>query len=91
MARRLEQPALAARALLQRLQEAPDDREALVGISRAFSARACLFNGDATQPVQAQALAERGGTEMVGLYLALAGVVSWLGLLMVRKDAAKQA
>src|SRR5688572_18775934 len=28
----------------QRLQEAPDDREALVGLSRAFSARACLFN-----------------------------------------------
>jgi hypothetical protein len=39
-------------------------------------------------PLVAQALAERGGTAMVGLYLALAGVISWLGLLMVRKGAA---
>lgn len=30
----------------QRLQEAPDDAEALAGLSRAHSARVCLFNGD---------------------------------------------
>jgi len=43
----------------QRLQEAPDDRDALVGLSRALSARACLYNGDAAQLDRAQALAER--------------------------------
>jgi hypothetical protein len=36
-------------------------------------------------PIIAQALAEWGGTGTVGFYLALAGVVSWLGLLMVRR------
>jgi len=43
----------------QRLQEAPDDPDALVGLSRAFSADACLYNGEAAQLDRAQALAER--------------------------------
>jgi len=43
----------------QRLQEAPDDRDALVGLSRAFSADTCLYNGDAANLDRAQQLAER--------------------------------
>jgi len=43
----------------QRLQEAPDDRDAMIGLSRAFSADACLYNGDAAQLDRAQAMAER--------------------------------
>ena len=43
----------------QRLQEAPDDREALIGLSRAYSARICLYNGDPSSAQLAQALAER--------------------------------
>ncbi|MGG6463104.1 winged helix-turn-helix domain-containing protein [Solilutibacter silvestris] len=43
----------------QRLQEAPDDREALIGLSRAYSARVCLYNGDAASVQLAQTLAER--------------------------------
>ncbi|MBL0916548.1 MAG: MHS family MFS transporter [Sphingopyxis sp.] len=53
------------------------------GASVTFNAGGIL--GGAMAPIIAQALADRGGTEMVGLYLALAGVVSWLGLLMVRR------
>ncbi|BDU18419.1 winged helix-turn-helix domain-containing protein [Lysobacter auxotrophicus] len=43
----------------QRLQEAPDDRDALIGLSRAFSAQVCLYNGEAAQLDRAQALAQR--------------------------------
>ncbi|TKR30302.1 transcriptional regulator [Luteimonas gilva] len=43
----------------QRLQEAPDDREAQIGLSRAYSARACLYNGDLASVRLAQELAER--------------------------------
>lgn len=43
----------------QRLQEAPDDREAQIGLSRAYSARVCLYNGDLAAVQLAQALAER--------------------------------
>lgn len=43
----------------QRLQEAPDDREALIGLSRAYSARVCLYNDDTASAQLAQALAER--------------------------------
>ncbi|MBB6424460.1 MFS transporter [Sphingopyxis sp. JAI128] len=53
------------------------------GASVAFNAGGIL--GGAMAPIIAQALAERGGTATVGLYLALAGVISWLGLLMVRR------
>lgn len=53
------------------------------GASVAFNAGGIL--GGAMAPIIAQALAEWGGTGMVGFYLALAGVVSWLGLLMVRR------
>ena len=53
------------------------------GASVAFNAGGIL--GGAMAPIVAQALAGNGGTELVGLYLALAGIVSWLGLLMVRR------
>ncbi|HJR74327.1 MAG TPA: winged helix-turn-helix domain-containing protein, partial [Luteimonas sp.] len=43
----------------QRLQEAPDDRIAQIGLSRAYSARVCLYNGDPASVERAQALAER--------------------------------
>lgn len=55
------------------------------GASVAFNAGGIL--GGAMAPIIAQALAEWGGTAMVGFYLAIAGVVSWLGLLMVRRQA----
>ena len=57
------------------------------GASVAFNAGGIL--GGAMAPIIAQALAEWGGTGMVGFYLALAGVVSWLGLLMVRRSATR--
>ena len=56
------------------------------GASVAFNAGGIL--GGAMAPIVAQALAERGGTEMVGLYLAIAGIVSWVGLRLVRPDTA---
>ncbi len=56
------------------------------GASVAFNAGGIL--GGAMAPIVAQALAERGGTEMVGLYLAIAGIVSWIGLRLVRPDTA---
>ncbi len=52
------------------------------GASVAFNAGGIL--GGAMAPIVAQALAERGGTAVVGLYLAIAGIVSWLGLALVR-------
>ncbi|MCA0393004.1 MAG: winged helix-turn-helix domain-containing protein [Proteobacteria bacterium] len=42
----------------QRLQEAPDDPRALVGLSRAYSARVCLYNGTGEDAAQARAFAE---------------------------------
>src|SRR5690349_9480302 len=39
----------------QRLQEAPDDRDALIGLSRAYSADVCRHNGEAAQLDRAQA------------------------------------
>ena len=56
------------------------------GASVAFNVGGIL--GGAMAPIIAQALGDWGGTEMVGLYLALAGVVSWLGLRMVRRRMA---
>jgi MFS family permease len=53
------------------------------GASVAFNVGGIL--GGAMAPIIAQALGDWRGTEVVGLYLALAGVVSWLGLLMVRR------
>jgi MFS family permease len=53
------------------------------GASVAFNAGGIL--GGAMAPIVAQALSEWRGTAVVGLYLALAGIVSWLGLLMVRR------
>ena len=57
------------------------------GASVAFNAGGIL--GGAMAPIVAQTLAERGGTEMVGLYLAIAGIVSWIGLRLVRPDTAQ--
>lgn len=48
------------------------------GASVAFNAGGIL--GGALAPIAAQALSERGGTDAVGLYLAGAGVISFLGL-----------
>jgi predicted MFS family arabinose efflux permease len=56
------------------------------GASVAFNVGGIL--GGAAAPIIAQALSDRGGTAMVGLYLALAGIVSWLGLMMVRRQGA---
>jgi len=53
------------------------------GASVAFNVGGIL--GGAMAPIIAQALGDWRGTEVVGLYLALAGVISWLGLLMVRR------
>ena len=53
------------------------------GASVAFNVGGIL--GGAAAPIAAQWLGDQGGTSVVGLYLALAGVVSWLGLLMVRR------
>lgn len=39
------------------LQVAPDDRAALLGLSRAHSARTCLYNGSVQDAVRGQALA----------------------------------
>lgn len=52
------------------------------GASVAFNAGGIL--GGAMAPLAAQALADWRGTPVVGAYLALAGVVSWLGLRMLR-------
>lgn len=53
------------------------------GASVAFNVGGIL--GGAMAPIIAQALGDWRGTEVVGLYLALAGIISWLGLLMVRR------
>jgi MFS family permease len=53
------------------------------GASVAFNVGGIL--GGAMAPIIAQALSDWRGTSVVGLYLALAGVVSWFGLLMVRR------
>lgn len=42
----------------QRLQESPDDIDAQLGLSRAYSARLCLYNGSADDAGHALALAE---------------------------------
>ncbi len=43
----------------QRLQEAPDDARAMLGLSRAYSARVCQYDGDAEDMARAQRLAEQ--------------------------------
>ncbi|MCC2600911.1 MFS transporter [Sphingopyxis yananensis] len=53
------------------------------GSSIAFNGGGIL--GGAAAPIIAQALGDWGGTQVIGLYLALAGVVSWLGLMVVRR------
>ena len=42
----------------QRMQEAPDDVQAQLGVARALSARTCLYNGNSKNAEQAQRLAE---------------------------------
>ncbi|KGU52847.1 transcriptional regulator [Xanthomonas citri pv. fuscans] len=41
----------------QRLQQAPDDRQAQLGLSRAYSARLCQYDGDAAYAARALQLA----------------------------------
>jgi hypothetical protein len=55
------------------------------GASMAFNVGGILGGGLA--PNIAQALADRGGLAPVGLYLAVAATVSFIGLLMVRPTA----
>jgi len=43
----------------QALAQDPDSAVALAGLSRALSARTCLYNGDATQAQEAAAIAQR--------------------------------
>jgi len=43
----------------QRLQEAPDDTSALLGLSRAYAARSCLYNGGPDETVTAETLARQ--------------------------------
>jgi len=43
----------------QALAQSPDSPAALAGLSRALSARTCLYNGDATQAQEAAAIARR--------------------------------
>lgn len=57
------------------------------GASMAFNLGGIL--GGAMAPIIAQALSDLGGTAVVGLYLALAGVLSWVGLAMVKRRAAR--
>lgn len=55
------QPANNERAIAlyrQRLQESPDDIDAQLGLSRALSARLCLYSGNVDDAAQALALAE---------------------------------
>ena len=52
------------------------------GASMAFNMGGIL--GGALAPILSQALADRGGLPLVGLYLAVAGAVSLIGLLVLR-------
>ncbi len=56
------------------------------GSSIAFNGGGIL--GGAAAPIAAQALGDWGGTQVIGLYLALAGIISWLGLMVVRHKRA---
>ncbi|RFC35896.1 MAG: putative arabinose efflux permease, MFS family [Candidatus Nitrotoga sp. SPKER] len=53
------------------------------GTSIAFNAGGIL--GGAVAPIAAQALSEIGGTSLVGLYLTVAGVLSFAGLMLARR------
>ena len=54
------------------------------GASIAFNAGGIL--GGAMAPIAAQALIERGGVGFAGLYISVAGLLSLIGLLAIRKD-----
>ncbi|WOB51088.1 winged helix-turn-helix domain-containing protein [Xanthomonas hydrangeae] len=56
----------------QRLQEAPDDRQAQLGLSRAYSARVCQYDGDAAFALQALRLADAVVVVQPGLAAAYA-------------------
>jgi len=56
------------------------------GASVAFNGGGII--GGAVAPIAAQALADRGGADAVGLYLAAAGLVSFAGLWAQRGRAA---
>ena len=53
------------------------------GASIAFNAGGIL--GGAMAPIAAQALIERGGVGFAGLYISVAGLLSLIGLLAIRK------
>ena len=57
------------------------------GTSVAFNAGGIL--GGAAAPIAAQMLSEIGGTSLVGLYLAVAGVFSLAGLVLAQRFKAK--
>ncbi|MEZ5710913.1 MAG: MFS transporter [Blastomonas sp.] len=59
------------------------------GASVAFNAGGIL--GGAVAPIAAQALSDTGGSDAVGLYLAAAGLVSFLGLWMQRGTLSQRA
>ena len=54
------------------------------GVSMTFNLGGII--GGALAPVAAQALSERGGLNMVGLYLVAAGVLSLTGLALLRRS-----
>ncbi|UYB52637.1 winged helix-turn-helix domain-containing protein [Xanthomonas sp. AM6] len=59
----------------QRLQQAPDEPRALLGLSRAYSARVCQYGGDA----QLAALAQRLAAQVIAAQPRLAAAHAALG------------
>ncbi len=57
------------------------------GASVAFNAGGIL--GGALAPLAAQALSNYGGTSAVGLFLTMAGIFSFTGLVLARRSSAK--
>ena len=57
------------------------------GASVAFNAGGIL--GGAVAPIAAQALSNYGGTSVVGLFLTMAGIFSFTGLVLARRSKAK--
>ncbi|WP_295920975.1 winged helix-turn-helix domain-containing protein [uncultured Xanthomonas sp.] len=59
----------------QRLQQAPDEAAALIGLSRAYSARVCQYDGDQQVALRAQRLA----TQVLAAHPRLAAAHAALG------------
>ncbi|TBV75513.1 winged helix-turn-helix transcriptional regulator [Pseudoxanthomonas winnipegensis] len=78
----------------QRLQEAPDDARAMVGLSRAYSVRVCQYDGSPDDLTQARQLAERAVAAAPGLsaaYAALAYVHDCGGEIAEALDSYERA